>query len=293
MGVKANMQVITSIEEMQGICRDHYRNRKSIGFVPTMGYLHEGHLALMHEARRENDIVVVSVFVNPLQFGPSEDFESYPRDAERDEELARELGVDYFFYPTREDMYPTPLNTKLVCTGRVDVLCAKLREGHFDGVVTVLAKLFNIVFPDHVYMGLKDAQQVAVVQGFVEDYKVPTKVIPIATVREADGLAMSSRNVYLTEEERRLAPKLQASLLKAKQLVEAGERDPATIIRMVSDELSEINADIDYVELYAYPTLEIVEKLNGLVLLAIAVKFSQARLIDNVIIEVGEIMGNG
>jgi len=281
------MQVVTSIAKMQRVCKAHYRAKHTIGFVPTMGYFHEGHLALMKKARAENDIVVVSVFVNPLQFGPNEDFGSYPRDAERDEELARELDVDYFFYPSSEDMYPKPLETVLVCKGRVDVLCGKRRIGHFDGVVTVLAKLFNIVFPDAVYMGMKDAQQVAVIQGFVDDYNIPTIIVPVATVRETDGLAMSSRNVYLSAEERREASKLYGSLERAKRLARAGERDPAAVLRLVRDELLQIEgADIDYIELYDYPTLEVVEKLRGEVLLAIAVKFSRARLIDNVIIEV-------
>jgi len=285
-----SMQVITSIIKMQDICRSHYRANKTIGFVPTMGYFHKGHLALMKEAKKENDIVVISVFVNPLQFGPNEDFESYPRDAKRDEGLARELGVDYFFYPSREDMYPKELNTNLICTGRVDVLCGRKREGHFDGVVTVLAKLFNIVFPDHVYMGLKDAQQVAVVQGLVDDYNIPTKIVSVATLREADGLAMSSRNVYLTEEERKVAPKLYESLQKAEQLVRMGERDPVNVLRTVKNELAQINADTDYIEIYAYPTLEKrVEELRGSILIALAVKFSQARLIDNIIIEATKI----
>jgi len=289
MGVKVNMQIVTSIIEMQSICKAHYRADKTIGFVPTMGYLHAGHLALIQEAQKENDIVVISIFVNPLQFGPNEDFESYPRDIKSDENLARDSGADYIFYPSMEDMYPNPLNTKLTCMRRVDVLCGKKREGHFDGVVTVLAKLFNIIFPDHVYMGLKDAQQVAVVRGFVDDYNIPTKIVPVATIRETDGLAMSSRNVYLTKEERQQAPKLYESLQKARQLVEAGERDPATIMRMMKNELLQINANIDYIELYTYPTLEPIEKLKGSILLALAVKFSQARLIDNIILEVDEV----
>ena len=281
------MQVVTSISKMQGICQAHYRANKTIGFVPTMGYFHEGHLALIKEARKENELVVVSVFVNPLQFGPNEDFDSYPRDADRDERLARELGVDYFFYPSKEGMYPKQLDTVLVCKRRVDVLCGRRRIDHFDGVVTILAKLFNIVFPDAVYMGMKDAQQVAVVAGFVEDYNIPTKIVPVATVRERDGLAMSSRNVYLTAEERGVASGLYESLQEARRLARVGERDPAVVLERARYELLKIEgAEVDYVELYAYPTLEEVEELRGQVLLAVAVKFSQARLIDNVVIKV-------
>ena len=286
------MQVITSVCEMQDICKTYYRAGKTIGFVPTMGYLHEGHLALMKEARKENDIVIVSVFVNPLQFGPNEDFESYPRDVKRDEELANELGVDYFFLPSIDAIYPEPLNTKLVAERRVNALCGRKREGHFDGVVTVLTKLFNIVFPDHVYMGLKDAQQVAVVQGLVDDYYIPTKIVPVATVREEDGLAKSSRNVYLNDNERKLAPKLYESLQKAERLIKNGERNPETVLKLVKDELAKINADVDYVEIYAYPTFEILAKLTGKIVLALAVKFSQARLIDNIIIDVSEVCRN-
>ncbi|MCL1989395.1 MAG: pantoate--beta-alanine ligase [Defluviitaleaceae bacterium] len=283
------MEMITSASQMQSTCKQLTRSGKTIGFVPTMGYLHEGHLALMTKARKENDIVVISVFVNPLQFGPHEDLDQYPRDVEQDMELAKQVGVDYFFYPTVDEMYPKALTTKLTAITRVNALCGKKREGHFDGVVIVLMKLFNIVFPDRVYMGLKDAQQVAVVQGLVDDYQLPTRIIPIATVREGDGLAKSSRNVYLTDEERKLAPILYESLKKAERLIHLGERSADQVVACVKDELIKTNAVIDYVDIYAYPTFERIEKLAGQLVLAVAVKFSQARLIDNVIIKVDEV----
>jgi len=283
------MKVITSVQDMQAICRRHYRSGVSIGFVPTMGYLHEGHLSLMKEARVANDIVVVSVFVNPLQFGPNEDFESYPRDAKGDEALAEEAGVDYLFYPTTENMYPKPLNNSLKALSRTGVLCGRSRPGHFDGVVTVLAKLFNIVSPDRVYMGLKDAQQVAVVQGLVDDYNIPTEIVPVPTVREADGLAKSSRNVYLNDAERHLAPRLHEALVKSSLLVKDGQNNPQVIVESILDFISDLPGSIDYVEVLSYPELEPIEALTGQVIIALAYRFSKARLIDNIIIDAGGI----
>lgn len=283
------MKVITSLTEMQNLCLQLKRAGKSIGFVPTMGYLHEGHLELMTVARAENDILLTSVFVNPLQFGPNEDFDKYPRDAAGDEAKANSVGVDYFFYPHVDDMYPTKLATTMTVNARTDVLCGASRPGHFDGVVTVLAKLFNIVLPDHVYMGTKDAQQVAVVEQFVADYNFPLQIIPVPTVRERDGLAKSSRNVYLTDDERSLAPKLYASLTKAADRINNGETCPEKIVSLVKQELEQIKeTTIDYVDLYHYPSLELVTTISGQIIIALAVKFKNARLIDNLIIEVDE-----
>ncbi|MCL6588307.1 MAG: pantoate--beta-alanine ligase, partial [Anoxybacillus sp.] len=227
------MKMITTIAEMQQTMQTYRMQGKTIGFVPTMGYLHEGHVALMEAARKENDIVVLSIFVNPLQFGPNEDFDRYPRDIARDEKIAKEAGVDVLFYPSVAEMYPHPLRVKVVVTERVDVLCGKSRPGHFDGVATVLTKLFHIVMPTRAYFGMKDAQQVAVVDGLIRDFHFPIELVPVPTVREADGLAKSSRNVYLSEKERKEAPALSAALQKAKAAIENGLRDPQAVRALI------------------------------------------------------------
>ncbi|MBO9128218.1 pantoate--beta-alanine ligase [Bacillus sp. 165] len=281
------MQIIHSIQEMQGLVLSLRSEGKQIGFVPTMGFLHEGHVTLLKAAREENDVVLLSIFVNPLQFGPNEDFDRYPRDIERDEQLAREAGVDYLFYPTVQEMYPNPLTTKITVVDRTDVLCGKKRPGHFDGVATVLLKLFNITIPHKAYFGMKDAQQVAVVQGLVEDYNIPVAIVPVDTVREADGLAKSSRNVYLSGEERKQAPLLYKALQLAKEAIESGEREASTVVNTVKGYIESNTAgEVDYVELYAYPSLQPLREIEGTVIIALAVKFSKARLIDNLIFTV-------
>jgi pantoate--beta-alanine ligase len=278
-----NMNVIRSISAMQTEMKQAQKNGQSIGFVPTMGYLHEGHLTLLKQARKDNDIVVLSIFVNPAQFGPNEDFDAYPRDFERDEKLAKETGADYLFYPEAAEMYPGQTSISVTVKKRVDVLCGSKREGHFDGVATVLIKLFNIVHPDRAYFGLKDAQQVAVVDGLIHDYNFPIELVPVATVREEDGLAKSSRNVYLTEQERAEAPALYAGLLEAKKRISAGEREPEVIRAFIIDYIqTHTSGLIDYVDLYSYPELTELDTLQGKIIIALAVKFSKARLIDNI-----------
>jgi pantoate--beta-alanine ligase len=281
------VKIIQNIKEMQQEIRYSKSLGKSIGFVPTMGALHEGHLSLVKEAQRENDIIVMSVFVNPLQFGPNEDFECYPRNVEKDAALAEDAGVHYLFYPDASEMYPKPLSVKMLVKERVNVLCGAKREGHFDGVVTVLTKLFHIIQPEKVYFGLKDAQQIAVIEGLVEDYFFPIEVVRVPTVREIDGLAKSSRNVYLSETERAEAPALYESLKRAKEQIENGRDDPEEVKNSIKDFLSlHITGAIDYIEIYSYPKLERVEKLQGEIIIALAVQFKEARLIDNIIINV-------
>lgn len=281
------MKVIHTVKEMQDTVRRLKREGKTIGYVPTMGYLHEGHLHLMKEARKQNDIVVASIFVNPTQFGPNEDFESYPRDFERDCLVASDAGVDYIFHPTVEEMYPKPLSIKLSAVDRTDCLCGASRPGHFDGVVTVLTKFFHIVTPDKAYFGMKDAQQVAVVESLVSDYFFPIELIPVDTVREEDGLAKSSRNVNLTEKERREAPVLYESLTLAKNLIESGERNIDKILSAVRERIQEnTSGKIDYIEMYSYPELKKIEQIKGKIIIALAVKFSKARLIDNIVLNV-------
>ena len=281
------MKVITTIKDMQAEIMNQKALAKSIGFVPTMGFLHEGHLTLIKQARQENDIVVLSIFVNPLQFGPKEDFSSYPRDFERDQALAECEQVDFLFYPSVEEMYPSAPSVKVVVQERTDVLCGKSRPGHFDGVATVLTKLFHIVMPTRAYFGIKDAQQVAVVKGLIADFNFPVELIAVDIVREEDGLAKSSRNVNLLPEERQQAPVLYKSLLEAKNAIETGERNSERVIKQITEMItSESNGLIDYVEIFSYPQLKPLEKLEGTIIVALAVKFSKVRLIDNSIIHI-------
>ncbi|MBM7713610.1 pantoate--beta-alanine ligase [Bacillus thermophilus] len=281
------MKIITEKKEMQQMAKQLQSKGKTIGFVPTMGYLHEGHLTLVRKAKKENDIVVMSIFVNPLQFGPDEDYEAYPRDQKRDERLAETTGVDLLFIPNVSDMYDAELSTKMSVVKRNHALCGNDRPGHFDGVVTVLAKLFHIVMPDKAYFGLKDAQQFAVVAGMVADYDFPVQLIPVETVRDANGLAVSSRNVYLSAREKEQAPCIYKSLLLAKHKIEQGATDVEEIKSAVIDFLkSRTDALIDYVDILSYPELQPLEQIHGRIIIAIAVKFSKARLIDNIIFDV-------
>ena len=281
------MKVITTIHELQSNIESLKKSVTTIGFVPTMGYLHEGHLTLAKEARDHNEVVVMSIFVNPLQFGPNEDFDRYPRDVERDTALARNAGVDILFIPNTDDVYRGKQSVTMSVKERVDVLCGRKREGHFDGVVTVLTKLFHLVQPTRAYFGQKDAQQVAVVDGLVKDYFFPIKIVRVPTVREEDGLAKSSRNVYLSQQERREAPILYQSLKKARESIMGGEQDPSVIMRNICDMIQEhTSGKIDYVELYSYPELYELNRLEGEIIIAVAVQFKQARLIDNIIINV-------
>lgn len=281
------MKVITTIKDMQQEMKKEKQLGRSIGFVPTMGYLHEGHATLLGAARTENEVVVLSIFVNPTQFGPNEDFDTYPRDFERDERVAKEANVDYLFYPSVEEMYKSSRSVAITVRDRVDVLCGQKRPGHFDGVATVLTKLFHIVTPDRAYFGKKDAQQVAVVDGLIEDFNFPVELRAVDTVREADGLAKSSRNVYLTDKEREEAPVLFKSLQSALQLLEGGEKQVEIIKGTIRKEIEQhTSGKVDYIEVYTYPELKPIKKAAGKIIIALAVQFSKARLIDNVIVDV-------
>ncbi|MBC1807028.1 pantoate--beta-alanine ligase [Listeria sp. FSL L7-0993] len=282
------MLIIRTKQELKEAILKQKQANETIGFVPTMGFLHEGHMTLVSHARKENDFVVMSVFVNPTQFGPNEDFDAYPRDEAHDAELAEQGGVDILFIPTVEEIYPTELATKLHVVKRVSVLDGADREGHFDGVVTVLTKLFHLVNPDNAYFGQKDAQQVAVVSGLVEDYFFSVNLRIIATVREADGLAKSSRNVYLTETERKEAPVIHAALQLGRALIESGETDETKIVQVMTDKINEQTSHekIAYLALYAYPEFTPVTNWSKGIIIAAAVKYSKARLIDNELINV-------
>lgn len=278
-------EVITRISEMQKITSNVKRQGKAIGFVPTMGALHEGHLTMMKQSIAEQDMTIVSVFVNPLQFGPNEDFDAYPRQIEQDVAMVKNIGVDYVFYPATEEMYPRAIDVNVTVGRLASVLEGEKRPGHFDGVVTVVNKLFNIVQPDVAYFGKKDAQQLAIVEKMVEDFNHNIIIRGVDIVRETDGLAKSSRNVYLTDKERKEAPHLYQSLKLAERLFQNGERNSDTIIAEIKNYLTQnTSGHIEEVAVYSYPELIEQQLISGRIFISLAVKFSQARLIDNVII---------
>jgi len=280
------MKLTTKIEELRQSLREARLERK-IALVPTMGYLHRGHLELAAEAQKDGSLVVMSIFVNPLQFGPGEDYGRYPRDLERDVALAGEAGVDILFHPTVEEMYPVQSVTH-VKVDRVDtVLCGRSRPGHFTGVATVVSKLFNIVQPDKAYFGLKDYQQYLIIRKLVQDLNFPVEVCGVPIVREADGLALSSRNVYLTPEQRIEARVLSESLVEAERNIKQGERSARIIEQLIINRITaETSGEIDYVEVCRAEDLEGIEEIKGLVLIALAVRFGTTRLIDNKLVEV-------
>lgn len=278
------MKIVETIQEVRNQVKEWRMQGLSVGFVPTMGYLHEGHKSLIDRAVAENDKVVVSVFVNPMQFGPKEDLASYPRDLERDAALCEDAGADLIFHPEPSEMYHDDFSSYVDMNTLTGGLCGKSRPIHFRGVCTVVAKLFNIVTPDKAYFGQKDAQQLAVIRHMVSDLNFGIEIVGCPIIREDDGLAKSSRNTYLNPKERQAALILSKSLKKGKELLEAGEKDAAKMRQLITDTLnSEPMAKIDYVEIVDWNTLEPVEAINGPVLVAIAVYIGKTRLIDNVI----------
>ncbi|MEO0262361.1 MAG: pantoate--beta-alanine ligase [candidate division WOR-3 bacterium] len=282
------MKIIENSYKMQKISEEKRKEGKIIGFVPTMGALHEGHLELIREARKKSDFLVVSIFVNPIQFGPKEDYKEYPRDEKGDIEKCEKEGVDIIFMPDAEDMYEKNFSTYVEVKNLTKTLCGKYRPGHFKGVTTVVTKLFNIVKPHLAFFGWKDAQQLLVIKKMVKDLNFDIEIIGIETVREKDGLAMSSRNVYLNEEERKEAPYLYKALLYGKELIEKGEKDA----RKVKEEIKKfINRNvpkgkIQYVEIVDIENLKPLRKIKGEIMIALAVFFGKARLIDNIRIKV-------
>lgn len=261
---------------------------KQIGFVPTMGFLHEGHLSLIRAARDENDFVVMSIFVNPLQFGAGEDFEEYPRDLKRDSDLSAGAGCDLIFYPRVKDFYPPGYATFVEVDGTLtEGLCGSARPGHFRGVTTVLVKLFNLVMPHRTYFGQKDAQQCLVVKKMLDDLNYNLKFIIMPTVRESDGLAMSSRNSYLTPDQRKSAPVLYQSLQEAYRLILEGLQETESIKEKIKNLIVSVpGAEIDYIEIVEVDGLKPVERVVGKCLIALAVRFGSTRLIDNIFVEV-------
>lgn len=277
------MRVVTTITELKSIIRQSKSEGKSIGLVPTMGYLHEGHLALASKAGEENDLVVMSIFVNPTQFGPNEDFESYPRDLARDTKLAESVGVDIIFAPSVEEMYPEDGGITIKAGRQSEILCGASRPGHFDGVLQVVTKLFHLAEPTRAYFGQKDAQQVAIIQTLVRDYNFPVEIRTLPIVREADGLAKSSRNVYLTDSERAVAPAINEALIVAKEeFLLKGNADAA--IKLASRHIeTKTSGKIDYIELLSYPDLKTVTEKTEHFLIAAAVYIGKTRLIDNIL----------
>ena len=277
------MKVIKSPDEMQNVMLTLKKQDKKIGFVPTMGYLHEGHLSLIRCSKKENDITVVSIFVNPIQFGANEDFGRYPRDFERDKSFCEKEGVDYIFYPSYEDMYPDGFQTYVEVLDLSKGLCGDFRPGHFRGVATVVAKLFNIVCPDNAYFGKKDYQQLKVIQRMVKDLNFPVRIVGCPIVREPDGLAMSSRNKYLSPKERQSALYISKALFEAKRMFDEGVSDPEIIKEEVRDTLSMAeNLEVQYIEIVDGETLKPLEKIKKSDILAVAAFVGKTRLIDNI-----------
>ena len=288
------MRVIRSIQEMYKLSESARKEGKIIGFVPTMGYLHEGHLSLIRIARKRCDLLVVSIFVNPTQFGPNEDLNSYPRDFERDSKLCEKEGVDVIFAPTAEEMYPDGYSTWVEVKGPVtEVLCGAFRPGHFRGVTTVVAKLFNIVQPHFAVFGQKDAQQLVVIKKMTRELNFPVEIVAAPTVREKDGLAMSSRNEYLNENERKVAPKIYQSLILAKNMLLRGERDTEKIKNEMRKFLENAKLiKVQYIDIVDADTLEPLKNARGRVMVALAAFLGKARLIDNIIVDLNKEKAN-
>jgi len=291
-----SVKICKTISELRGELAEQRQLNRVIGLVPTMGYLHAGHASLMQRARKECDVVVLSVFVNPLQFGPNEDLDRYPRDAERDIALAEESGVDILFMPAVSEMYPSRPLTRVLISEVTDRLCGASRPGHFDGVGTVVSKLFNLVQPQKAYFGMKDAQQVAVIERMVFDLNIPVEIVRCETMRESDGLALSSRNVFLNEQERKQAVVLSQTLAAVDMWVQESGITIGQLEERIRRKIeAEPLAVIDYVEVLAYPDLSVpasdaqVKGFPNHLLVALAVKFGQTRLIDNRLLESAEV----
>lgn len=281
------MVILRTQDEIKSYSLEMKKAGKVIGLVPTMGALHEGHLTLMREAKAKTDVVIASVFVNPVQFGPNEDFDAYPRDFEGDCQKMEKAGVDAVFHPTPEEMYPDGFCTYVNVEGEfTKKLCGGQRPGHFRGVATVVTKLINLARADKAFFGQKDAQQVCVIRRFVEDLDIPVEINMVPIVREESGLARSSRNMYLSAKEKEAALVLSRSLNKAKEAFDGGLTKASAVKQIIVDEINkEPLAAIDYVEVYSFPELEEIEYINREAIMAIAVKIGKTRLIDNVILE--------
>lgn len=280
------MKVVGTIKEVRELVKEWKKNGETVGFVPTMGYLHEGHGSLITKARENNDKVVVSIFVNPMQFGPTEDLDSYPRDLEKDSKFCESLGADLIFHPEPEEMYHEDFSSYVDMSVLTEELCGLSRPVHFRGVCTVVTKLFNIVQPDNAYFGQKDAQQLAIIKHMVQDLNMYINVVGCPIVREEDGLAKSSRNTYLSPEERKAALILSKTVKLAKELIDAGEKDADVVVAKMKENIeTEPMAKIDYVKAVNGLTMQQQKEIKAPMLIAMAVYIGKTRLIDNMILD--------
>lgn len=278
------MRIFRDINKITRHVKEEKEKGSSIGFVPTMGYLHKGHLSLIRASKKQNDATIVSIFVNPAQFGENEDYKKYPRDFKRDERLAKKAGVDGIFYPSAKAMYPQGYKTYVNVDDMSDVLCGVSRPGHFRGVATIVTKLFNIIQPDVAYFGQKDAEQVAILKKMARDLNMSPKIKVLPIIRERDGLAMSSRNSYLSKTDRKDATILYKSLKKAQAMVKKGERDSGKIIKRMYDMVrSKKTTIVDYISIVDSSSLKDIKKVKKGALIALAVWIGKVRLIDNII----------
>lgn len=276
------MIVVRRIKKMQFLVDKQKKKSKSIGFVPTMGKLHQGHLSLIRRARKENDMVVVSIFVNPIQFGPREDFKKYPRDFKKDSQVCRREKVDVLFCPSSRQMYPQGFSSFVEVAGQSELLCGQYRPGHFRGVATVVAKLFNIIQPDTAYFGKKDYQQAVIIRKMVSDLAMPIEVRLLATVREKDGLALSSRNSYLEGQNRKDASLIYKALRSCEEIIKKGERNPDKIIKLFKKIISAGKFKVQYIQIVDPQTLMPLKKIRKNLLIVTAVYLGKTRLIDNI-----------
>ena len=280
------MKVVGTIKEVRELVKEWKKNGETVGFVPTMGYLHEGHGSLITKARENNDKVVVSIFVNPMQFGPTEDLDSYPRDLEKDSKFCESLGADLIFHPEPEEMYHDDFSSYVDMSVLTEELCGLSRPVHFRGVCTVVTKLFNIVQPDNAYFGQKDAQQLAIIKHMVQDLNMDINVVGCPIVREEDGLAKSSRNTYLSQEERKAVLILSKTVKLAKELIDAGEKDADVVVAKMKENIeTEPMAKIDYVKAVNGLTMQQQKEIKAPMLIAMAVYIGKTRLIDNMILD--------
>ena len=280
------MKVVGTIKEVRELVKEWKKNGETVGFVPTMGYLHEGHGSLITKARENNDKVVVSIFVNPMQFGPTEDLDSYPRDLEKDSKFCESLGADLIFHPEPEEMYHEDFSSYVDMSVLTEELCGLSRPVHFRGVCTVVTKLFNIVQPDNAYFGQKDAQQLAIIKHMVQDLNMDINVVGCPIVREEDGLAKRSRNTYLSPEERKAALILSKTVKLAKELIDAGEKDADVVVAKMKENIeTEPMAKIDYVKAVNGLTMQQQKEIKAPMLIAMAVYIGKTRLIDNMILD--------
>jgi len=281
------MKIIKTVAEIKAALQSHRNEGQTIGLVPTMGYLHQGHLSLIRRAREACDIVVASIFVNPAQFGPQEDFQRYPKDLEKDAKLSEKEGVDYIFYPEASEIYPQEYTTYVEVIELSSKMCGRSRPGHFRGVTTVVLKLFNIIQPDIAFFGQKDAQQVIIISRMIKDLNLDVEIETLPIIREKDGLAMSSRNSYLNPQERKAAVVLYRSLKLAEKLIKGGERKASNLLHQIEQSITkEPLAKIDYISITDSKSLQELEFINNEVLIALAVFLGKTRLIDNILLRV-------